>query len=104
VEAQAVVDAVRPLPFVVTKVEKRHRKKNPGAPFTTSTLQQEAAKKLGFSSRRTMRAAQDLYEGMDVGEDGPAGLITYMRTDSVRVSDGALASARAFIATTYPKP
>src|SRR6476661_3948464 len=103
-EAQAVVDAVRQLPFVVTKVEKRHRRKNPGAPFTTSTLQQEAAKKLGFSSRRTMRAAQDLYEGMDVGEDGPAGLITYMRTDSVRVSDGAIASVREFIGTNYKRP
>ena len=103
-EAQAVVDAVRQLPFVVTKVEKRHRRKNPGAPFTTSTLQQEAAKKLGFSSRRTMRAAQDLYEGMDVGEDGPTGLITYMRTDSVRVSDTAIASVRKFIGTSYKKP
>jgi DNA topoisomerase-1 len=103
-DAQAVVDAVRPLPFVVTKVEKRHRKKNPGAPFTTSTLQQEAAKKLGFSSRRTMRAAQDLYEGMDVGEDGPVGLITYMRTDSVRVSDAAIASVREFIGRSYAKP
>jgi DNA topoisomerase-1 len=103
-DAQAVVDAVRPLPFVVTKVEKRHRKKNPGAPFTTSTLQQEAAKKLGFSSRRTMRAAQDLYEGMDVGEEGPVGLITYMRTDSVRVSDGAIASVRDFIGRGYAKP
>ena len=90
-DAQAVVDAVRQTPFVVTKVEKRNRRKNPGAPFTTSTLQQEAAKKLGFSSRRTMRAAQDLYEGRDVGEDGPVGLITYMRTDSVRVSDAAIA-------------
>jgi len=103
-EAQAVVDAVRQLPFVVTKVEKRHRRKNPGAPFTTSTLQQEAAKKLGFSSRRTMRAAQDLYEGMDVGEDGPVGLITYMRTDSVRVSDTAIASVRDFIGKSYKKP
>src|SRR6476659_1927340 len=102
-EAQAVVDAVRQLPFVVTKVEKRHRRKNPGAPFTTSTLQQEAAKKLGFSSRRTMRAAQDLYEGMDVGEDGPVGLITYMRTDSVRVSDTAIASVRDFIASSYDR-
>ena len=62
-------------------------RKRPSAPFTTSTLQQEAAKKLGFSGRRTMRAAQDLYEGMDVGEDGAVGLITYMRTDSMRVSD-----------------
>src|SRR5438552_3532032 len=103
-EAQAVVDAVRKLPFVVTKVEKRHRRKNPAAPFTTSTIQQEAAKKLGFSSRRTMRAAQDLYEGMDVGEDGPVGLITYMRTDSVRVSDAAIASVRDFISKNYAKP
>jgi DNA topoisomerase-1 len=103
-EAQAVVDAVRQLPFTVTKVEKRNRRKNPGAPFTTSTLQQEAAKKLGFSSRRTMRAAQDLYEGIDVGEDGAVGLITYMRTDSVRVSDAAIASVREFIGTNYKKP
>jgi DNA topoisomerase-1 len=103
-DAQAVVDVVRPMPFVVTKVEKRHRKKNPAAPFTTSTLQQEAAKKLGFSSRRTMRAAQDLYEGMDVGEDGPVGLVTYMRTDSVRVSDAAIASVRDFIGRSYAKP
>ncbi|MGH7509427.1 MAG: type I DNA topoisomerase [Gemmatimonadales bacterium] len=103
-DARAVLDAVRPLPFIVTKVEKRNRKKNPGAPFTTSTLQQEAAKKLGFSSRRTMRAAQDLYEGMDVGEDGPAGLITYMRTDSPEVSATAVASVRDFIRKSYPKP
>jgi DNA topoisomerase-1 len=103
-DARAVVDAVRPLPFVVSKVEKRNRKKNPAAPFTTSTLQQEAAKKLGFSSRRTMRAAQDLYEGMDVGEDGPVGLITYMRTDSPQVSDTAVASVRSFIKKNYAKP
>ncbi len=103
-EAQAVVDAVRQTPFVVSKVEKRNRRKNPAAPFTTSTLQQEAAKKLGFSSRRTMRAAQDLYEGRDVGEDGPVGLITYMRTDSVRVSDAAIASVRDFIGRSYKKP
>src|SRR3954462_1426967 len=103
-DARAVVDAVRTRPFVVSKVEKRNRKKNPGAPFTTSTLQQEAAKKLGFSSRRTMRAAQDLYEGRDVGEDGPVGLITYMRTDSVRVSDAAIASVRDFIGSSYAKP
>jgi DNA topoisomerase-1 len=101
--ATAVVNDLRKLPFVVTKVEKRNRKKRPGAPFTTSTLQQEAAKKLGFSARRTMRAAQDLYEGMEVGEDAPVGLITYMRTDSVRVSDTALTAVREFIADQYPK-
>ncbi len=102
-EAQRVVDAVRKLPFEVSRVEKRQRRKNPGAPFTTSTLQQEAAKKLGFSSRRTMRAAQDLYEGRDVGEDGPVGLITYMRTDSPEVSATALASVRSFIGKHYAK-
>jgi DNA topoisomerase-1 len=102
-EAQRVVDAVRTLPFQVTKVEKRQRRKNPAAPFTTSTLQQEAAKKLGFSSRRTMRAAQDLYEGREIGEEGPVGLITYMRTDSPEVSDTALASVRSFIGKNYAK-
>ena len=103
-EAQAVVNAVRPRPFIVSKVEKKNRKKNPAPPFTTSTLQQEAAKKLGFSSRRTMRAAQDLYEGKDVGEDGPVGLITYMRTDSPEVSTTAIASVRDFIRKSYSKP
>ena len=101
VEATAVVDAVRQMPFVVTDVQKKRRRKRPAAPFTTSTLQQEAAKKLGFSSRRTMRAAQDLYEGLEIGEEGPTGLITYMRTDSVRVSDLAVAAAREFIAAQY---
>jgi DNA topoisomerase-1 len=102
-EAQAVVDAVRSAPFVVTNVEKKQRRKRPAAPFTTSTMQQEGAKKLGFSSRRTMRAAQDLYEGIDVGEDGAVGLITYMRTDSVRVSDAAIAAVREFIGANYAK-
>jgi DNA topoisomerase-1 len=98
-----VVDAVRSLPFVVTKVEKRRRNKRPGAPFTTSTIQQEAAKKLGFSSRRTMRAAQDLYEGIELGNEGAVGLITYMRTDSVRVAETAVASARELIQRQYGK-
>jgi len=101
--AREVVDAVQKLPFVVTSVEKKQRRKRPGAPFTTSTLQQEAAKKLGFSGRRTMRAAQDLYEGIEIGEDGPTGLITYMRTDSMRVSDAAIASVREFIGKTWDK-
>ena len=88
--AQRVVDAVRARkPFDVTEVRSRERRKNPAAPFTTSTLQQEAAKKLGFGSKRTMRAAQDLYEGIEVGEEGAVGLITYMRTDSTRVAETA---------------
>ncbi|MBK8002748.1 MAG: type I DNA topoisomerase [Gemmatimonadetes bacterium] len=103
-EARRVVADLEKLPFVVTKVEKRNRRKRPAAPFTTSTLQQEAAKKLGFSARRTMRAAQDLYEGMEVGEEAPVGLITYMRTDSVRVSDAAIAAVREFIGASYAKP
>ncbi|MFN9086926.1 MAG: type I DNA topoisomerase [Gemmatimonadaceae bacterium] len=80
--------------FVVTEVKRRERRKNPAAPFTTSTLQQEAAKKLGFGSKRTMRLAQDLYEGIDVGVDGATGLITYMRTDSPRISEAAALAAR----------
>jgi DNA topoisomerase-1 len=103
-DAAVVVDAVRDKPFIVSKLERRNRKKNPSPPFTTSTVQQEAAKKLGFSSRRTMRAAQDLYEGIDVGEDGPVGLITYMRTDSVRVSESAVVAVRDFIGQGYPAP
>ena len=102
-EAEAVVNDLKAMPFVVSKVEKRQRKKRPGAPFTTSTVQQEAAKKLSFSSRRTMRAAQDLYEGIDVGEEGPVGLITYMRTDSVRVSPEAITAVRDFIGEKYGK-
>ncbi|MGH7656607.1 MAG: type I DNA topoisomerase, partial [Gemmatimonadales bacterium] len=101
--AQEVVDGLKGKPFVVSKVETKKRNKRPVAPFTTSTLQQEAAKKLRFSSRRTMRAAQDLYEGIDVGEESPAGLITYMRTDSVRVSDTAIASVRDFIEKQFGK-
>src|SRR6478609_1199896 len=102
--AQKVVDELQNVPFIVTKVEQRQRRKQPSAPFTTSTLQQEANKKLGFSTRRTMRAAQDLYEGIDVGVDGAVGLITYMRTDSVRVSDTAISAVRDFIVQHYGKP
>lgn len=89
--------------FDVTEVKRRERRKNPAAPFTTSTLQQEAAKKLGFGSRRTMRVAQDLYEGVDVGEEGSVGLITYMRTDSTRVAESAATSARDHILTHFGK-
>lgn len=95
--ATAVVEAVRGVPFRVTGVKRRERRKNPAPPFTTSTLQQEAAKRLGFSARRTMNVAQRLYEGLDVGARGSAGLITYMRTDSTRVSPGAVGQAREWI-------
>ncbi len=88
--------------FTVTEVKRREKRKNPAAPFTTSTLQQEAAKKLGYGSKRTMRLAQDLYEGIDVGgEEGQVGLITYMRTDSSRVSETAAGSARDWLKAEY---
>jgi DNA topoisomerase-1 len=87
--------------FDVTEVKRRERRKNPSAPFTTSTLQQEAAKKLSFGSKRTMRVAQDLYEGIDVGEDGAVGLITYMRTDSTRVAESAATQARDYLRTLF---
>ncbi|WP_396208205.1 type I DNA topoisomerase, partial [Gemmatimonas sp.] len=90
--------------FEVTEVKRRERRKNPSAPFTTSTLQQEAAKKLGFGSKRTMRLAQDLYEGIDVGVDGATGLITYMRTDSTRVSEDAANAARETLRAQFGDP
>src|SRR4051812_30973071 len=89
-EAKKIVDDVSAHDtFTVTDLKKRERRKNPSAPFTTSTLQQDAAKKLSFGSKRTMRLAQDLYEGIEIGEEGAVGLITYMRTDSTRVASSA---------------
>lgn len=90
--------------FPVTDVKRRERRKNPSAPFTTSTLQQEAAKKLGFGSKRTMRLAQDLYEGIELGkEEGAVGLISYMRTDSTRVAESAAVQARELLEREYGK-
>jgi DNA topoisomerase-1 len=86
--------------LLVTKVDKKQRKRNPAAPFTTSTLQQEASRKLGFGAQRTMSVAQQLYEGTDTG-DGAVGLITYMRTDSVTLANEAVEELRAFIADKY---
>ena len=88
--------------LVVENVEKKQRKRNPTAPFTTSTLQQEAARKLGFTASRTMRVAQQLYEGIDTGEEA-AGLITYMRTDSVNLAPEALDELRTYIPERYGK-
>ncbi|HUF25995.1 MAG TPA: type I DNA topoisomerase [Gemmatimonadaceae bacterium] len=83
--------------FPVTEVKRRERRKNPSAPFTTSTIQQEAAKRLGFGSKRTMRVAQSLYEGVDIGDEGAVGLITYMRTDSTRIAESAAEQARDYL-------
>ncbi|MGV3708802.1 MAG: type I DNA topoisomerase [Gemmatimonas sp.] len=102
-EAKALLDALKGVKqFPVTEIKRREKRKNPSAPFTTSTLQQEAAKKLGFGSKRTMRLAQDLYEGIDIGgEDGAVGLITYMRTDSSRVSEDSANAAREILRAEY---
>jgi DNA topoisomerase I len=95
--AGTAVDAVRSVPFKVTSIKRRERRKNPAAPFTTSTLQQAAAKRLRYSARRTMSNAQRLYEGQEIGSRGQLGLITYMRTDSTRVASSAVDQARSWI-------
>jgi DNA topoisomerase-1 len=89
--------------YWVGKIKKGSRKVNPAPPFNTSTLQQEASRKLGFQAQRTMRVAQELYEGVDVPGYGATGLITYMRTDSLRVSDEARAAANEYITSAYGK-
>lgn len=83
--------------FTVTKVTKKERRRNPAPPFTTSSLQQEAARKLNFRAKKTMMVAQQLYEGIDLGKEGTVGLITYMRTDSTRISDTAKSEAISYI-------
>ncbi len=88
--------------LTVHQVDRKQRRRNPAPPFTTSTLQQEASRKLGFSAQRTMRLAQQLYEGVDIGE-GSVGLITYMRTDSVSLAADAVQEIRAVIERLYGK-
>ena len=101
-EARRIVDDVTGKPFVVSAVKKGKKKKSAAPPFTTSTLQQEASRKLNMVPRRTMSVAQELYEGIDLGgEYGLTGLITYMRTDSLRLSDEATAAAAQFIRRRY---
>ena len=90
-------------PFIVTSIERKETRKSPPPPFTTSKLQQEAARWFRFSPKKTMSIAQKLYEGIELGKEGPVGLITYMRTDSVRVADEALREARKFVDENYGK-
>ncbi|MFH1860009.1 MAG: type I DNA topoisomerase [bacterium] len=89
--------------FIISTVTKKQKKQNPAAPFTTSKLQQEASRKLRFTVKKTMAVAQQLYEGLDIGEDSPVGLITYMRTDSVHVASVAQAEAAEYIQKKYGK-
>lgn len=101
--AKAVLADVHGVDFLLDELKRRERRKNPAAPFTTSTLQQEAAKRIRFAARRTMSAAQRLYDGVELGDRGAVGLITYMRTDSTRVSGVAVDQARAWIAREMGK-
>lgn len=100
-EAAKTEAALKEAAYVVEKADKKERKRNPLPPYTTSSLQQDAVKKLNFSTKKTMLLAQQLYEGVNVGKGGAVGLITYMRTDSVRLSDVATAELRSFIGSTY---
>ena len=96
-QAQKILDEIKDQPAVVEKVKHGTRRRKPAPPFITSTLQQEASRKLGFQSKRTMKVAQELYEGIDIDGMGAVGLITYMRTDSLRISEDALDAAEEFI-------
>ena len=96
-----VISVVKGSPFTVSKVKRQDKSRQPAPPFTTSTLQQEASRKLNMTPARTMSIAQQLYEGVDISGEGTVGLITYMRTDSLRLSDEALAQAKEFIHSRY---
>ena len=100
-EAEEIATELRAGTAIVASVDKKERRKKAQAPFITSKLQQDAARKLRFSAKRTMALAQRLYEGVELGEEGPTGLITYMRTDSTRISDDALTAVRQHITDTY---
>ncbi|MBM3803024.1 MAG: type I DNA topoisomerase [Acidimicrobiia bacterium] len=100
-QSQAIVNRLQNERFVVDSVKKGEKKRNPVPPFITSKLQQEASRKLRFSVKKTMMLAQKLYEGVELGGEGSVGLITYMRTDSTRVSDDALAGVRSYIGSNF---
>ncbi|MBO7253323.1 MAG: type I DNA topoisomerase, partial [Oscillospiraceae bacterium] len=100
-QVMGVIRDITGKPFAVTNVKKAEKKRSSAPPFTTSTLQQEASRKLGFTPKKTMMIAQQLYEGVDVEGEGTTGLITYMRTDSLRLSDEAMAAAASFIRSRY---
>ncbi len=100
-QAQEILDAVKDEQAIVEKVKHGTRRKKPAPPFITSTLQQEASRKLGFQSKRTMKVAQELYEGVEIEGMGSVGLITYMRTDSLRLSEDALNAAESFIRSKW---
>ena len=101
--AREIVESLDGADYIVSNVKKGVRRKSPAPPFITSTLQQEASRRLGYQSRRTMKVAQELYEGVEIEGIGATGLITYMRTDSLRISDEAAEQAKIYITDTYGK-
>ncbi|HZH93232.1 MAG TPA: type I DNA topoisomerase [Tissierellaceae bacterium] len=102
-ESDSILKELKKNEFIVNEVKKGKRKRNPYPPYTTSTMQQDASKKLGFSTKKTMMVAQQLYEGIDLKKGGITGLITYMRTDSTRVSNEAMSVARSYIENKFGK-
>ena len=102
-QSTVIIEDLKGKSFTVKKIEKKKRKRSPSPPFITSTLQQDAARKLRYTAKKTMMIAQKLYEGIELGEEGPTGLITYMRTDSVRTASEAQQEAREFIVEKYGK-
>jgi DNA topoisomerase I len=102
-QAQDLLERIKKEDYTISAVTKKKVTRKPGAPFTTSSLQQEASRRLGYSNKKTMMLAQRLYEGVTIGKEGQIGLITYMRTDSVRISDDAIVAARELIAGRYGK-
>lgn len=102
-EVQKIITNLDRENFKVKEVKKGSKKRNPYPPYTTSTLQQDASRRLGFSTKKTMSIAQQLYEGIDINKEGTVGLITYMRTDSTRISTSAISEAKEFIVTNFGK-
>ncbi|MBE9547370.1 MAG: type I DNA topoisomerase [Proteobacteria bacterium] len=102
-QTNGILKDLESAPFVISKIEKKETKRSPLPPFTTSKLQQEASRRLSFTAKKTMSVAQKLYEGINLGKEGSVGLITYMRTDSFRISAEALAEARSYINQNYGK-
>ena len=102
-DVDKVIDSLDRNNFIVNSVKKGSRKRNPYSPYTTSTLQQDASRRLGFTTRKTMSVAQQLYEGINIGKEGSVGLITYMRTDSTRISETAVDLAKSYIIDTFGK-
>ncbi|MDY6879014.1 MAG: type I DNA topoisomerase [Thermodesulfobacteriota bacterium] len=102
-QTNEIISEIQQEPFKVAKVQKKKKKKNPPPPFITSLLQQEASRRFGFSAKKTMSIAQNLYEGIELGEQGQVGLITYMRTDSFHLADDAVSAAREYIHQEFGK-